>query len=336
MFFGPCGTGKSWSAMATLKDELLDSFSPDGDKSAVIYYHSHGKSAYVFSEQRSVRIQCISSLNVIDIPELEQRSTVLIYDAVRGPQTSLGGFPCEILIYATPNAGNFKRVADNNGLERFVCPNWTKIELKALEHGYGDRITPEEVESRFERFGGSPRAVVANTSNISESKVSDASIILKGITLWSAMNEDWPSSLLKARYQTTELATSAGDAYDKYLELNVLWDYSCERAKEIVHARYELVEEDTKRGFEQWLKYEEKAVALYGYFFEYRARLLFASSGEEDVEYKTLLENEGLSEHQQKTVGNVMSKVVRKLTWKYPVIKQIETLISSKTTRSRN
>ena len=158
-----------------------------------------------------MRIESIVSPNVMDIPELLQRSIVLIYDAVRGTQTPMTGFPYEIFIYASPNAGNFKQLADNNGLERFVCSNWTKIELKALEHGYGDRITPEEVESRFERFGGSPRAVVVNPPNISESIVSDASIILKGIKDWSdfsAMNEDWPSSLLKARYQTTELATT--------------------------------------------------------------------------------------------------------------------------------
>jgi hypothetical protein len=329
VFFGPSGTGKSWAAMSTLKDELLDSFLPAGNKRTVIYFDAYGQRAFVFSEHRSVKIESISSPNAIAIPELLQRSTVLIYDAVRGAQTPLPGFPCEIFIYASSNAGNFKQLADINGLERFVCPNWTKIELKALEHGYGDRIPPEEVERRFELYGGSPRAVVANPPNISESKVSDASIILKGIKAWSdfsAMNEDWPSSLLKARYQTTELATNASDAYDKYVELNVLWDYSCERAKEMVHAKYEQVEEVTKLGFEKWLKNEKKAAALYGYFFEYRARLLFASSGEEDVEYKTLLENEGLSEQQQKTVGKVMSNVVRDLTWKYPMIKQIETL----------
>jgi hypothetical protein len=54
-------------------------------------------------------------------------------------QTPLAGFPCEIFIYASPNAGNFNQLADNNGLERFVCPNLTMIELKAFEHGYGDR-----------------------------------------------------------------------------------------------------------------------------------------------------------------------------------------------------
>lgn len=32
------------------------------------------------------------------------------------------------------NVSNFKQLADNNGLEGFVCPNWTKINLKALEH----------------------------------------------------------------------------------------------------------------------------------------------------------------------------------------------------------
>jgi hypothetical protein len=49
-----------------------------------------------------------------------------------------------------------------NGLLRFVCPNWNLEEFKLLEHGYGDRSPPEEVESLFERFGGSPRAVIAN------------------------------------------------------------------------------------------------------------------------------------------------------------------------------
>lgn len=329
VFFGPSGTGKSWASMATLRDELLDSFLPDGDNRTVIYFDASGQRAFVFSQQRSVRIESIGSPNVIDMPELLQRNTVLIYDAVRGSQTPLIGFPCEFLIFSSPNAGNFKQAADNNGLVRFICPNWTINELKLLEHGYGDRIPPGEVEKRFERFGGSPRAVVANTPSISESKVSDASIILKGIKPWSdfsAMNEDWPSSLLKARYHTTELATNSGDAYDKYVEPNVLWDYSCERAKEMVHAKYEQVEEVTKLGFERWLKNEKKAAALYGYFFEYRAHLLFAPSCEEDVEHKALLGNEGLSERQQKAVGEVMSKVVRNLSWKYPVIKQIETL----------
>jgi hypothetical protein len=329
VFFGPSGTGKSWASMVILRDELTASFSPDGDKRAVVYFDAPGQRTFVFSKDRNVKIEAIESPNVFDIPELLQHSTVLIYDAVRGTKASLTVLPCEIFIFASPNAGNFKQSAENSSLERFVCPNWTKIELKALAHGYGDRIPPEEVEKRFERFGGSPRAVVANSLEISESKVLDAAIILKGIKPWSdfsAMNEDWPSSLLKARYQTTELATNANEAYNKYVERNVLWDYSCAHAKEMVHAKYEQAEEVTKLGFETWLKNEKKAAALYGYFFEYRVHLLFASSGKEDVEYKTLIENKGLSEQQQKIVVEVMSKVNRNLTWKYPAIKRIETL----------
>ena len=49
VFFGPSGTGKSWSAMATLKDELLDSFSPAGNKRSVIYFDAFGNRAYVLA-----------------------------------------------------------------------------------------------------------------------------------------------------------------------------------------------------------------------------------------------------------------------------------------------
>ena len=51
-FFGPSGTGKSWAAMATLKDELLDSFSLKDDKRTVVYFDAYGQRAFVFSERR--------------------------------------------------------------------------------------------------------------------------------------------------------------------------------------------------------------------------------------------------------------------------------------------
>ena len=57
-----------------------------------------------------------------DISELMMRDTVLIYDAVRGPQESLKCFPCERLIYSSPNVGDLKLVSHNIGLKRFV---WT-------------------------------------------------------------------------------------------------------------------------------------------------------------------------------------------------------------------
>lgn len=170
-------------------------------------------------------IESLASPNVAAIPELKQRDTVLIYDASRGgTQEPLTCFPCECLIFASSNAGNFKQVARNNGLVRFICPNWTVEELKLLEHGYGDRDSPEEIARRFERFGGSPRAVVAQDPLLSETQERDASLLLKG-GLWSdlsaMMSGDWPSSLLKARYGVEETAVTPEEAYNKYLEKNV-------------------------------------------------------------------------------------------------------------------
>jgi hypothetical protein len=159
ILFGPSGTGKSWAGEAVLVDELRDA---QVSGKTVVYYDSVEKRAFVFSKERTVLIQPIfSGPNVGDIPELMVRDTVLIYDAARGTQDALTSFPCEYLIFSSPNAGNFKQVADNNGLVRFVCPNWTVEELKMLEHGYGDRFLPQDIESRLERLGGFPPAVVA-------------------------------------------------------------------------------------------------------------------------------------------------------------------------------
>jgi len=271
IFFGPSGTGKSWACQAVLRDELRDADDVSGK--AVVFFDSAGKRAFVFSEKRNVMIRGIASPNENDIPELMVRDTVLIYDAVRGPQEPLTGFPCECLIFSSPNAGNFKQVAGNSGLVRFVCANWSVEELQQLEHGYGDRVRPEEVESRFERFGGSPRAVVANEPNIAETQERDAILLLKGVHLWSdlnAMSADWPSSLLKARYCTEETALTPEDAFHKYLEKNVIWEYANTRAMELVHAKYDQADEATRRTFQSWLESESKASALYGYWFEYK------------------------------------------------------------------
>lgn len=151
IFFGPSGTGKSWAGETVLVNELREAEVSD---KTVVYVDSAGKRVFVFSKARSVVIRGIASPNEIDIPELMVRDTVLIYDAVRGAQDPLTNFPCKCLIFSSPNAGNFKQVAGNSGLVRFVCPNWTVEELKLLEHGYGDRFNVKEVESRFELFGG--------------------------------------------------------------------------------------------------------------------------------------------------------------------------------------
>lgn len=324
IFFGPSGTGKSWASQAVLVDELRDA---KVSGKAVVYFDSAGKKAFVFSKERNVLIGKITSPNDVDIPELKVRDTVLIYDAVRGAQEPLAAFPCVCLIFSSPNAGNFKQVAGNSGLVRFVCPNWTVEELKLLEHGYGDRFPPEEVESRFERFGGSPRAVVANETSISETQERDASLLLKGVNLWSdlsAMSADWPSSLLKARYSTEETAVSPEKAFNKYLEKNVIWEYSNTRAMELVHAKYDLADEATRRTFQSWLESESKAAALYGYWFEYKTRSLFPCAIEEDVEVKVLEANEGLSKDERENLTSVMSNLTRNLAWKIPKFKVVQ------------
>lgn len=104
--------------------------------------------------ERNVLIRGIACPDENLIPELMVRDTVLIYDAGRGAQESLTGFPCEYLIFSLPNAGNFKQIAGNNGLVRFVCLNWTLEELQLLEHGNGDRVTPKEVQRISTCCGG--------------------------------------------------------------------------------------------------------------------------------------------------------------------------------------
>eukprot|EP00981_Chlorochromonas_danica_P015456 scaffold12238_cov221-Ochromonas_danica.AAC.1 len=79
------------------------------------------------------------------------------------------------------------------------------------------------------------------------------------------MSADWPSSLLKARYSTEETAVSPEKAFNKYLEKNVIWEYSNTRAMELVHAKYDQADEAARRTFQSWLESESKAAALYGY-----------------------------------------------------------------------
>lgn len=318
IFFGPSGTGKSWASGAVLIDELKDA---EVSGKTVVYFDCTGKRAFVFSKQRSVLIQPISNPNVGDIPELMARDTVLIYDAARGTQESLTCFPCEVLIFSSTYVGNFKNVASNSGLVRFICPNWSVKELQLLAKGYGNRGTAEEVERRFERFGGSPRAVVANEASVSETQEKDESRLLKGVHLWSdlsAMSVDWPSSLLKARYSTEQTAATPEEAFNKYLEKNTTWDYSNTRAMELVHTKYDEAGEAEKRSFQSWLEGESRASALRGYWFEYTTRPLFLSATDDDVEAKVLVANEGLSDDEEANLAKALSRAHRTLDWKIP------------------
>lgn len=336
IFFGPSGTGKSWAAMAVLVNELRDA---EISGKALVYFDSFGKRALVFSKERSVLIKPVNAPDVGDIPELKVRGTVLIYDASRGASDLLGGFPCEYLVFASPNAGNFRQVGGSIGLERFVCPNWTVRELKMLEHSYGDRFPPEEIERRFERFGGSPRAVVSNNSRISETQVKDASILLKGVHLWSdlsAMSVEWPSSLLKAKYTTDSTAVTPEEAFSKYSEANVIWEYSNARAMDLVHTKYDESDGAARRTFQSWLASESKASSLYGYWFEYKAQSLFPTATSKNIEVKVLEANDGLSKSEQECLSKVLGETNRTLKWELPKFKAIHSAALAKKGRVYN
>lgn len=329
IFYGPSGIGKSWSSMAILVDELKDAVGDDGSvKKSVVYFDATGQRAFVFGKNRNVRLNGLTNgPNERDVPELLERDTFFIYDAARGAQSPLPAFCCETYIFSSPNAGNFKQAADSGALIRFICPSWSKEELIALEHGYGDIISKSEVEKLYEECGGSPRAVVANPDELTHSRIADAKILLRGVKLWfilSGTDPSWPSSLLKAAYKSTsQLAVTPSEAYEKYIEHNVGWDYSCARAKEIVYEEYKRVSEIEKSAFATWLKNEPKAKTLYGYHFEYEAEEIFGNCQAQDVEFKVLLKNDGLSDEQQQNLDQILEDAKRDLRWTFPAIKKV-------------
>ncbi len=321
VFVGPSGTGKSWAAMAVLVDELNLT---EKTGRTVVYFDSVSKRAYVFGKHRCV---CIKGMgggpNEIDLPELEKEETLLIYDAMAGSKHELSIFPCEYLIFSSPNAGNYKQAA-RSGLLRFICPNWTKEELKELEHGYGDRFPSEEVESRFEHYGGNPRLVVAMDTDSSDDQLKDAQVLLQGKLSLSSANtavgSDWPSSLLKAKFTTDEIATTPEQAYEKYKEKNVVWEFTSPAACDLVSREYEALLDNDKKAFEAWMKDEPKAAALHGHFFENKIVNLMTSQAEE-VEVKALEDNEGANEDQD--VQGELGKVIRSKTWPFTPFKEV-------------
>lgn len=323
VFFGPSGTGKSWAAMAVLVDELK--LTEKTGRTAV-YFDSVSKSAYVFGKHRCVRIKDVSrGPNSTDIPELEEEETLLIYDAMAGSKDELLIFRCEYLIFSPPNAGNLKQAA-RSGLLRFICPNWTVEELKQLEHGYGDRFPSGEVESRFEQHGGSPRFVVSLVVHSSAVQQKDAKLMLQGkLSLWSegtAVSTDWPSSLLKAKYDTDETATTPEQAYEKYSENNVEWEFASTTAYDLVLKEYEALLDNDKKVFEAWLKGEPKAAALHGHFFENKIVKLMSSQAEE-VEIKALEDNEGADKVQLANLQRELGKTARSKQWVFTPFKEV-------------
>eukprot|EP00974_Lingulodinium_polyedra_P071435 6911255-Lingulodinium_polyedra.AAC.1 len=137
------------------------------------------------------------------------------------------------------------------------------------------------------------------------------------------MSADWPSSLLKARYCTDETAVTPEEAFSKYLEKNVIWEYSNTRAMELVHAKYDQADEATRRTFQSWLESESKAAALYGYWFEYTVRSLFPRSTAEDVEVKALQENVIRDEQQKRVLNAALNTVERVVIWNLPMITDV-------------
>jgi hypothetical protein len=324
IFFGPSGTGKSWAAMAVLVDELK--FAEKTGRT-VVYFDSVSKGAYVFGKHRCVRIKDLSrGLNSADIPELEVEETLLIYDAMAGGTDQLPIFRCEYLLFSSPNAGNYKQVA-RSGLLRFICPNWSKEELKELEHGYGDRFPAGEIESRFEQYGGSPRFVVSLDTNSSDVQLKDAKLVLQGkLSLWSdgtAGGPDWPSSLLKAKYNTNETATTPEQAYEKYNEKNVNWEFASPTACDLVLRGYEKLVDNDKKVFETWLKDEPKAAALHGHVFENKIVNLMSSQAEE-VEIKALEDNEGADKDQLANLQRELGTIARSEQWVFTPFKEVQ------------
>eukprot|EP01033_Poteriospumella_lacustris_P018018 gene18018-12918_t len=306
--------------MAVLVDELKLA---EKTGRTVVYFDSASKSAYVFGKHRCVRIEDVTrGPNSTDIPELRKEETLLIYDAMVGSADELLIFRCEYLIFSSPNAGNYKQAA-RSGLLRFICPNWTKEELKELEHGYGDRFPSGEVESRFEQYGGHPRLVVAIDADSSDDQLRDARLLLRGkISLWSANTALAPSSLLKAKFSTDETATTPEQAYEKYTEKNVEWEFASTTAYDLVLREYEAMSDSDKKIFEAWLKDEPKAAALHGHFFENKIVKLMSSPAEE-VEIKVLEDNEGADEDQLATLRKELGRVTRSKQWAFTPFKVV-------------
>jgi hypothetical protein len=321
VFFGPSGIGKSWAAMAVLIDELKLA---ETTGRTVVYFDCGNMSAHVFGKHRCVRIRFVPcGPNLADIPELEEEETVLIYDTRVGSKDVLRIFRCECLIFSSPNACNYRQAA-RNGLLRFICPNWTMGELKELEHGYGDRFSSEKMESRFNQYGGCPLSVVALGTDNSDDQMKDARLLLQSRLSLSSANvaftSDWPCSLLKAVYNTDEIATTPEQAYEKYKEKNVQWDFSSTAAYDLVFRVYEARMDYDKMVFETWLRNEPKAAHLYGHFFENKLVRLMSSPAEE-VEIKALEDNEGADRAQ--SVQIELGKLTSIKHWEFTPFKEV-------------
>ncbi len=313
VFYGPSGIGKSWASIYVLINEIKNS---EKKKNSVVYFKANTESAYVFSKNRCVYLESINKPNAIDIPELKDIDTVLIYDASSGNTDQLLVFNCEILIFSSPKAGNYKQAVREKGLQKFICPNWNIDELLKLGKGYEKPISTEIIVNRFDKFGGFPRNVFAreDSSGIRQRK--------EGLINWYyLMNKalypsyDWPSNFIMGKYNTTEIAATDKEAYEKYLDINVQWDLASLDIMQLLREEFEKLTKDELKILENWLASQPVAMSLYGFVFENRVKDLLGDKV--DMEVKVLKENVGFSSQQQ-DMANESAEILHNLNWTYP------------------
>ena len=136
------------------------------------------------------------------------------------------------------------------------------------------------------------------------------------------MGPDWPSSLLKAKYDTDETATTPEQAFEKYSENNVEWEFASTTAYDLVLREYEALLDNDKKIFEAWLKDEPKAAALHGHFFENKIVKLMSSQAEE-VDIKALEDNEGADKDQLATLQRELGRVTHSKQWAFTPFKEV-------------
>jgi hypothetical protein len=168
--------------------------------------------------------------------------------------------------------------------------------------------------------------VVSLDVDSSAVQLKDAKLMLHGklsmLFERTAVGPDWPSSLLKAKYDTDETATTPEQAYAKYIEKNVEWEFASNTASDLVLSEYEALLDNDKKVFEAWLKDEPKAAALHGHFFENKIVKLMSSQSEE-VEIKALEDNEGVDKDQLATLQIDLGSVTRSKQWAFTPFKEV-------------
>lgn len=164
--------------------------------------------------------------------------------------------------------------------------------------------------------------MIGTSGGSSNVLLNEAKVILRGnLALWSensSLTSDWPSCTLKAKYKTRAIATTPEQAFNKYHEENVLWDFAYATARNIVTSMYDNMVQAEKQSFECWLRDQPKAAELRGYFFENDVEILMTSMGG-DVEVKALKDNRGA-----KDLESLLGTGPRKKEWSFTPCKEVQ------------